>query len=48
MILILIIIILIALYRKFNPDIDITRNKNVLLFYNYKNTRRFVKLFKMK
>ena len=43
-----IILILVILYIKYNPKIDIIKNNKILLWYNYKSKRKFVTLLNMK
>lgn len=46
MVLLVILFIIVYLWYLFKPDIDITREKDVLLFYNWDNSRKYIKLFR--
>lgn len=43
----LILFIVFVIEVQYNPRIEQTRERDVLLFFNYKDKREFVKLFKI-
>lgn len=43
--LIILLSILLIIELIFSPRIEYTRTKDILLFYNSKSTRKFIKLF---
>lgn len=38
------LLILVILKIKLNPKIDITKEKDILIWYNWKNERKYLKL----
>lgn len=42
---IILVLIIIILFDYFDPDLDFTSKKDILLWYNYKNTRKYLILF---
>lgn len=43
-----VVILIIVIEKKYSPRIDVTRERDVLLWYNNKyNNRYFIKLFKI-
>lgn len=44
----LILFITFVIEVEYNPRIEKTREKDVLLFFNYKDKREFIRLFKIK
>jgi uncharacterized membrane protein YciS (DUF1049 family) len=44
MIIILIILIIFVIEIKFRPRLDITRNNDLLIHYNYKNSRNYIRI----
>ena len=42
---IIVVLIIIFLIDYFDPNLDFTSKKDILLWYNYKNTRKYLILF---